>query len=246
MGGNMPIQRKVFRIEQMMPLETRSTLSSDAVKERPPQREILAELQALRTLIEQRPFGRTHDDHSSAASSELHRLKEETEGIRRAIDQTRNELAMLQARAVDGEGHPQVARQLDAVTKDTARATQQILDAAEDIENTADTLAGCLKREQERALAHDIQDYVVRIFEACNFHDLMGQRINKAVATLKFVEQRIARLVAIWETPESFIADASIASGDPLASSVTLEGPKLDGDVGHATQADVDEMFAPD
>jgi chemotaxis protein CheZ len=246
LGGSMPIQRKVFRIEQMMPLATPSALWSGAASARTPQREILAELQALRTLIEQNPGGMTHDDRSPAAGGELHRLKQEAKNLHRAIEQTRQDLAMLQARAFNHEGPAYVARQLDAVAEGTECATQRILDAAEDIEDAADTLAGSLQREQERAVAHDIRDYAVRIFEACNFQDLSGQRINKAIATLKFVERRIAHMAAILERPESLNPSTAVTAGERVPPATTLEGPKLDGDVGHATQADVDKMFTPD
>ena len=47
-------------------------------------------------------------------------------------------------------------------------------------------------------LAQDIRDQVIRIFDACNFQDLAGQRIAKVLATLKFIEDRIARMMDIW------------------------------------------------
>ena len=96
------------------------------------------------------------------------------------------------------EGGPgRVTRELDAVAE---APNAQIITAAEDIEDAADTLAACLKQRQQKALAHDIQDHVIRIFEACNFQDLSGQRINKVMATLTFVEERVARMVAIWSS----------------------------------------------
>ena len=79
----------------------------------------------------------------------------------------------------------------------TERATQQILEAAESIDEAANTLSATLKREQEQALTSDIRDHVVRIFEACNFQDLTGQRIAKVLATLAFVENRVARMLEI-------------------------------------------------
>ena len=83
---------------------------------------------------------------------------------------------------------------------------------------------------------------MIRIFEACNFQDLAGQRIAKVMATLKFVEERIARMMEIWGGIEAFKdLSAAAAEGDP--ATVLLNGPKLDGDPGHASQDDIDAMF---
>ena len=68
----------------------------------------------------------------------------------------------------------------------------------------ASTLAARLKDEQSRALAQDIQERVVKIFEACNFQDLTGQRITKVVATLKFIETHIVRMMEIWGGLDAF------------------------------------------
>lgn len=242
----MPVQRKVFRIEQMAPLATPSTFLLGAASPQLPHQEIVAELQALRELIERRPSGDVQCEPAPAESSELRRLKQETESIQRAISHTKHEIATVHVRAFDGEGRAHVTRQLDAVADGAERATQRILDAAEDIEDAADTLVACLKRERERALAHDIQNHAVRIFEACNFQDLSGQRINKVIATLKFVEERIARMMAIWGGMEAFKDYTAAAIGEHAGAAVTLHGPKLEGDPGHATQKDVDELFASD
>ena len=104
-------------------------------------------------------------------------------------------------------------------------------------------LSASLKRQQEQALALDIQDNVLRIFEACNFQDLSGQRIAKVLATLKFVEERIAHMIEIWGGIDAFRSYAAAASPSANGSAM-LHGPKLDGDDGHVSQDDVDAMFA--
>jgi chemotaxis protein CheZ len=238
----MPVQRKIFRIEQMAPLATPATLLSGSSSASVPHAEIVRELQALRDLIERRSSASVHD---AREPDRLRLLKEETDGIQRAISHTKQEIASVQVRAFDGEAHTHVTRQLDAVVESAECATQQILDAAEKIEEDADTLVACLKREQERALAQDIEDHAIRIFEACNFQDLTGQRITKVIATLEFVEERIARMMAIWGGMSAF-KDYAAAAHNEHATAVTLHGPKLDSDRGHATQDEVDELFASD
>ena len=49
------------------------------------------------------------------------------------------------------------------------------------LDQAANTLSASIKSTHEQGLAHDIQDRVVQIFEACNFQDLTGQRISKVM-----------------------------------------------------------------
>jgi chemotaxis protein CheZ len=126
-----------------------------------------------------------------------------------------------------------IAQELDAVTAGTAQATQKILTAAEEIDQLADNLAAALKGKIEQDLAHDISDQVIRIFEACNFQDLIGQRIGKVMVTLKFVEDNIANVLnGTKPTPPPG------GGGAP-----SLHGPRLDSDSGHLAQSDIDAMF---
>jgi chemotaxis protein CheZ len=129
------------------------------------------------------------------------------------------------------------------VVESAERATQQILGAAEDIEDAANTLSASLKNQQEKALALDIQDSVLRIFEACNFQDLTGQRIAKVLTTLKFVEERIATMIEIWGGIDAFRTYAATAERE-IDRNKMLHGPKLDGAEGHVSQDDVDAIFA--
>jgi chemotaxis protein CheZ len=134
-----------------------------------------------------------------------------------------------------------IAHELEAVSKDSEVATQKILAAAEDIDQAADNLAAALKDGIDRGLAQDIRDRVVQIFEACNFQDLTGQRVSHVLETLKFVEEHVARLLAIWHDVEQFtpvVLDAGAKDDRRF-----LNGPKLADDRGHSTQDDIDGMF---
>jgi chemotaxis protein CheZ len=150
----------------------------------------------------------------------------------------------LQVNALNAPTAGRAARELGAVIGGSERAIQQILTAAEDIDEAANTLSAGLKQEQERALAHDIRDQVVRIFEASNFQDLAGQRIGKVLSTLEFIENRISRMIEIWGGIEAFRDHTAAAQPDRRDGSLLLNGPKLDDDPGHASQAEVDALFA--
>jgi chemotaxis protein CheZ len=136
------------------------------------------------------------------------------------------------------EGRPvpltRIANELLAVTSGTEQATQKILTAAEQIDQIANNLSAALKGRIEQGPAQDIRDLVIRIFEACNFQDLIGQRIGKVMATMKFVEEHIASVLDEIKT---------MSSQPPGEAAQYLHGPRLDGDNGHASQIDIDAIF---
>ena len=238
----MPVQRKVFRIEEMGPLATTASALNAAPISPADRQEILAELKALHDLVERRTAGGGADIERCDASG-LRQLKSDTDAIQFALNRTKQEIASIHINAFGPPPPARVTRELDAVAESAESATQQILNAAEDIEDAANTLSASLKREQEQSLALDIQDNVLRIFEACNFQDLSGQRIAKVLATLKFVEERVAHMMEIWGGIDAFKTYTAAAAAEH-SRNTKLHGPKLEGDEGHAYQDDVDAMFA--
>jgi chemotaxis protein CheZ len=235
----MPVRRKVFRIEQMGPIATPNGAFGTGPLSAKHQQEILAELRAMRDIMERRPAGAVSERRETEA---LRDLKHDADAIQRALNRTKQQIVAMHVAAFSPPGSPRVTRELDAIAESAERATQRILDAAEDIEEAANNLSASLKQEQEAALALDIQDHVLRIFEACNFQDLSGQRIANVLMTLKFIEERIAHMMEIWGGLDAFKDYAAAAA--ERDKRVELHGPKLDGDVGHASQDDIDVMFA--
>ena len=186
----------------------------------------------------------SQSDVEAIGASGLRQLKDETDTIHRAIIRTKQEIATLHASGFSNMEHGRVVRELDAVAGGTERATQQILAAAEEIDEAANNLCALLKHGQEQELAQDIRDQVIRIFEACNFQDLAGQRITTVVATLKFVEDHVARMMEIWGGVEAFRDSAPAAVPARAQQTVLTNGPKLDGDGGHASQDEIDALFS--
>ena len=190
------------------------------------------------------PQGMSQSDVEAIGASGLRQLKDETDTIHRAIIRTKQEIATLHASGFSNMEHGRVVRELDAVAGGTERATQQILAAAEEIDEAANNLCALLKHGQEQELAQDIRDQVIRIFEACNFQDLAGQRITTVMATLKFVEDHVTRMMEIWGGIEAFKDYAPAAAAERTRETISATGPKLDGDTGHATQDEIDALFS--
>jgi chemotaxis protein CheZ len=123
-----------------------------------------------------------------------------------------------------------IADELDAVRSGSAEATQKILNAAEEIDQLAKTLSAALRGKLEQDLAQDVTDLVIRIFEACNFQDMIGQRITKVTATLNAIENPAEQAAA---SPSSVSRDTA----------QFLHGPRLAKDPGHMDQSEIDALF---
>lgn len=134
------------------------------------------------------------------------------------------------------------AGELGAAVEGMETATQKILASAEAIDECARALASALTDDYHHGLAQDVQDHVVRVYEACNFQDLAGQRIGKVIATLMMVEEHLAAMIERYHVSSEAgrpAAETHRAYGGDL-----INGPRLDGDTGHVSQKDIDAMFA--
>lgn len=223
----MAAPRKVFRIEETpgARLAGGEALLPDAEGL---QAQILQELAALRSAVDAPAFATprpaiTPDLAGTATgrlTSELHLIADRLAG----------------GDADDVEAVPltRIANELLAVTDGTEQATQKILAAAEEIDQLANNLSAALKGKIEQGLAQDILDLVIRIFEACNFQDLNGQRVNKVMTTLKFVEDHITSVL------DEIKNMSALTSGDGVQY---LHGPRLEHDTGHVSQLDIDAIF---
>ena len=256
----MPV-RKRFRIEEAivgdmpMPLDIDAEMSSL-------HREIMNELRAIRAQMgAPRPGssaakegnGETvprevADAHAMletyrAQIEQCEKLKVELDLIYDAITRTKREIAVLHGKSFNGEEMAKVNGELGAVVGGTEEATQHILEATEAIDNAATALSRVTSPDQQKLLSEEIQERVVSIFEACNFQDLTGQRITKVMATMRFIEQHIYEMMEIWGGVDAIRAHAPPIVDTREGDARLLNGPKLDGDVGHASQDDIDALF---
>ena len=166
-------------------------------------------------------------------------LEQDLASIYSAIETSRRELSALAGHAGEQSQLARGREELGAAIGGMEKATNEILKITEAIDENARALCASLKDDFKRGQAHDIQDHAARIYEACHFQDISGQRITKAMAALQFAEERITRVLEAWGGIEQFRRNAPRTAGVQL-----INGPKIDGDRGHATQHDVDKMFA--
>lgn len=216
------MQRKIFRVEQMFGRSRTAAVE---------QHQVIDELKTLRTLAEQR---------DSSAADAVQILRQELAQLHETIARNKRELASLIG---DGKERRMVraADELRASVDGMDYATQKILKSVEIVDDSARALGVTQKSDYERGLTQEIQDQVVLIYEACNFQDITGQRISNAIGTMTMIEDQVA---AILDRCSAIDGRNEAPSQDkPGAARGLLNGPKLDGDPGHASQSDIDAMF---
>jgi chemotaxis protein CheZ len=142
----------------------------------------------------------------------------ELDALERIIAEARAEVAALNRDVAEGEPIPAAADELGAVVEHTAQATHTILDACERLEALELGAADAPLRLAEQT---------TRIYEACAFQDITGQRIAKVVNALEAIERRIGRARAGLTTE--------------VAASPLLNGPQLPG--AGISQSDIDSLF---
>jgi chemotaxis protein CheZ len=235
---------KPFRIEAMLRGDAAPAPSVPDGSSAHRHAELMAELGKLRAIV--KPAVEISSEAIETFRRELSeasKLKDELDTIREAIQRTKQEIATLHGTSFESEQMSRVSGELDAVVAGTEAATESILEAAEFIDDHAMRLHAHVKTESDRALAAEIQEKVVSIFEACNFQDLTGQRITKVVSTLSFVENRIDRMIEIWGGIEQFKDISPDRPPVPQGDKALLNGPALATDLGRASQDDIDALF---
>ena len=178
--------------------------------------------------------------------SEVYQLRAELDAMKEAISSTKREIATLHRSDSEGKGMRRVAGELDAVVGSTEQATTNILGALEEIEANANLLRAAGVATGNNDPVGAILDRVVMMYEACNFQDLTGQRIKKIVNVLKFVEERLDKMIGVWGGLNAFkdlVADERAPGSDEDDHRAVLNGPKLDEDEGHVAQNDIDALF---
>jgi chemotaxis protein CheZ len=154
----------------------------------------------------------------------------EIEELARTVANARAEIAALGTDAIIDSHIPSATDELDAIVAHTAMATHNILECCEQLDGVASRLGG----EDARIL----QGVTTRIYEACGFQDITGQRITKVVATLKAIEAKVGHIIEVFRQ-----------EGDPRPVPVVeparvalLNGPQLPQAA--MDQSDIDALLA--
>ena len=174
-------------------------------------------------------------------TAEENRLKRDLVGLFGHLNKLRKELATLQG----GEEHnfESMAETLDDIVKNTENASNTILESMEAI----DEMVNGLRAGGDPAVIEacdGINDRVNQVFEACSFQDLTGQRINRLVKGLTFIEERINAMIRVWGRDEisKVIDEVKQVEQEKTADEMLLHGPQSESRA--IQQDDVDKLFS--
>lgn len=164
------------------------------------------------------------------------KIFQELEALVRYIQSAKREIAALCPTEIREKHIREASDELDAIVAHTEEATGAILDAAEKIEATA------TKLDIEPGM--QIADAVTKIYEACNFQDITGQRIGKVVTTLKTIEAKIESLASTlggWKIQENPLKSRAERPKDARPDANLLNGPQLAGNA--KSQEEIDALL---
>lgn len=245
-----PAPKRMYRIESYYQNQGKDDQPKDHVLAEVRHREMMAAIADLKkTMLANASTDGPAAAPAPAISEELlhdlveaKKIQSELKELHEAIESTKREILSLHTQSTDGKEISRVSDELDAIIKGTEDATENILTAAENIDTHAGHLVAAIKDETQSNEASDIQDNVIKIFEACNFQDLTGQRISKVVKAFSYVDERITQLLEIWGGIDSF-NDVDVIERDGLHEDADLlHGPALEEDE-VASQGDIDALF---
>ena len=171
------------------------------------------------------------DDAANAA------IYEELQGLQKIIEDARAAIGATRPDDIKEKHIPSATDELDAVVEATAEATGTIMDAAEIIMEKAGQVGG----ENGDAITNE----VMKIFEACSFQDITGQRITNVVKTLKAIETKVSGMISIIASRIPGIADSSDAPSEEDTRSEDeklMNGPQMADKA--ISQEDIDKLLS--
>ncbi len=159
---------------------------------------------------------------------------QELKTLQRIIDEARNEIGLTRPADINDKHIPTATDELDAVVEATAEATGTIMDSCDVIQEKASAVGG--------DAATEIGNEVIKIYEACSFQDITGQRITKVVTTLKTIEDKVAQMVAVLSEKLPIEHQEGDEDEGKSVEESLLNGPQMPDKA--ITQDDIDKLLS--
>jgi chemotaxis protein CheZ len=159
----------------------------------------------------------------------------------RTIGRAKIEIAGIKHPGESDDRMQIAASELDAIVVATEISTQNILAASEQIETYIRKITGIHPEDDETTtLGDQIAGEIIKIFEACSFQDITGQRTTKVIKTIRFIESKILALIDIWGVDAFLNLPAEclpVAEGDDAL----MNGPQMENQ--GITQDEINALF---
>lgn len=160
-------------------------------------------------------------------------IHQELSALAKTIDDMHSEIIATRSHDVGGKHIPTATDELDAVIGATEQASATIMDSCEAIQGMADGVDDATKTK--------IYDETTKIFEACSFQDITGQRISKVVKTLRDIEVAVDDLLQLFGQPDA-VNESSEQADSRTEDEKLLNGPQLQGK--GVSQDEIDKLLA--
>lgn len=166
--------------------------------------------------------------------SELLNLQQMTQRIEQEIN------AVLLPSNNETDHFQNASEQLCDITKITQKAADAIMEAAELSDANISTLRSIVSDNIEAdEILNQMTANTQKMFEACTFQDITGQRVSIVKDSLSYIEERINSINQLLDgrLPDSPTLDVD----DKTEDDKLLNGPQLEGE--GLKQSDVDALF---
>lgn len=171
------------------------------------------------------------DKANSSQSQPLHHIQDELQALAKTIDDMHAEILATRSHDVSDKHIPTATDELDAVIGATEDASASIMDSCEAIQ---EIVSSSDDKTRDAVFAE-----TTKIFEACSFQDITGQRISKVVNTLKDIEVAVDKLLELFGHSDVRLeVQADTRSEDEQLKN----GPQLAGK--GVTQDEIDKLLA--
>ena len=156
----------------------------------------------------------------------------ELSDLQKVIEEARSEIGAARPSDIKEKHIPTATDELDAVVEATAEATGTIMDCCDVIQEKAGAVGG----ENGDAIGNE----VIKIYEACSFQDITGQRITKVETTLKTIEEKVGKLVDILASRMP-VEEGEDQGDTRTGDEALLNGPAMPDKA--ITQDDIDKLL---
>lgn len=198
----------------------------------------LAPAGAVITSVTGEPIPVTAGDQAA-----LEKVRAEVEAIAARITLTKQEIATLKHPLSKDDKLASASMELSAVVKSTEEATGVIMQVAEHLDELARELTTHVTDSYVVSRLNEMTELITKLFEACSFQDLTGQRITKVVKTIDFIEERIEMMQVIWGRKDIERMPVPNDEISKMDAGLVLHGPS-DASQGAISQDEVDKLFS--
>lgn len=172
----------------------------------------------------------------------LDKVRAEVEAIAARITLTKQEIAALKHPLAKDDKLQSASMELSAVVKATEEATTAIMQVAEHLDETVREVTSLVTDSYAVSRLNEMSEQITKLYEACSFQDLTGQRITKVVKTIDYIEERIETMQVIWGKKD--LEKLPLPEEDGIIKKdgdLELHGPQAANQA--ISQDDIDKLF---